>query len=321
MNWNQQIVEAARRYEGLKEWPGAKSNPDVEALFAAAGFPGMTDDVPWCAAFVGAVLAEVGVLPSGSLMARSYLTWGMNVPLQEARPGDVVVFPRGAAPAGHVAFFLRFDKERVIVLEGNANNSVREGSHPTATILRVRRADPSTKQDETTVKRGDSNASVINLQMRLRQLGRFTGKIDGVFGTYTDQQVRGFQADYKLESDGVVGPRTWEALKAATGATEAAVRPDRVVDAKDLKAAGSKTIISADKATVGVAGAGAILSMDAVTDAVEKAQGVIPTVSVLLRDHWPVLLALGVLVGVWYLHTRIKAARVRAAVKGENLSK
>ncbi len=315
MNWNQKLLDTAEGYLGLKEWPGAKSNPEVEALFKAAGHPGLTDDVPWCAGFVGAVIAQVGLIPSGSLMARSYATWGQRVPLQEAMPGDVVVLARGAPPAAHVGFFLRFDGTRVWIRGGNQGDAVSDASFPATGIVAVRRADPSIKQDETTVRRGSKNASVINLQTRLRMLGYFSGKIDGDFGSLTDGAVRAFQADQGLDVDGIVGNRTWEALK------NAQPRPKRDVSADDLRKRGSETIKAADSATVatGVAGAAAVLPVAA--DVIERASGIIPTLSLLWQDHKSTILLLIALgVAVWMID-RARKARVKAAVTGENLSK
>lgn len=321
--WNEIILQATEGYLGLKEWPGAKSNPEVEALFKAAGFPGLTDDVPWCAGFVGAVLAQVGLKPSGSLMARSYLTWGMDVPLQQARPGDVVVLARGKPPSGHVSFFLWFDGTRVKVRGGNQSDAVTDAFYSVNDILKIRRADPSSPTDRTTVRRGDANGAVVDLQTQLRLLGYFQGGIDGIFGPLTDASVRAFQADRGLVSDGIVGPRTWEAMEDARelGIT----RPKRAEDEKTLKAKGSTTIINADKGVIAAAGAGAAAVVppvaETISTAVQQAQGVIPTAHALLRDHWQIILVGVALWFVWRAFRQIKEARVKAAVNNENLSK
>ncbi|MFE2165338.1 peptidoglycan-binding protein [Streptomyces sp. NPDC059447] len=42
------------------------------------------------------------------------------------------------------------------------------------------------------------------------------GFIDGAFGPKTDRYVREFQSRSHLEPDGIVGPRTWEALISRT---------------------------------------------------------------------------------------------------------
>lgn len=317
--WNEIILQATEGYLGLKEWPGAKSNPEVEKLFAAAGHPGLTDDIPWCAAYVGAVLAQVGLKPSGSLMARSYLKWGMDVPIHQARPGDVVVFARGKPPSGHVAFFLWFDGTRVKVRGGNQSDSVSDAFYPVNDILKIRRADPSSPTDRTTIQRGDANGAVIDLQTRLRMLGYFQRSIDGKFGPLTDASVRAFQADQGLVSDGVVGPKTWEALD------NAGPRPKHKEDEKTLKAKGSTTIINADKgiiAGVGAAGAAVVPPvLGTVNEAVQQAQGFLPTAHALLRDHWQLILVGVALWFVWRAFRQIKEARVKAAVNGENLSR
>lgn len=56
---------------------------------------------------------------------------------------------------------------------------------------------------------------VAELQDRLRTLGFFAGKIDGVFGPSTDAAVREFQRAMNLEPNGTVTPDTW--LRMATG--------------------------------------------------------------------------------------------------------
>ncbi|NJL37440.1 MAG: peptidoglycan-binding protein [Leptolyngbyaceae cyanobacterium SM1_4_3] len=54
--------------------------------------------------------------------------------------------------------------------------------------------------------------AVARLQERLRATGFFSGAIDGVFGTETQNAVRAAQRNFDLEPDGVVGPATWGAL-------------------------------------------------------------------------------------------------------------
>lgn len=316
MDHNGMILDAAARYLGLQEWPGAaKSNPEVERLFTLAGHPDMTDDVPWCAAFVGAVLAEVGLIPSGSLMARSYATWGREVSLREARPGDVVVFPRGAPPSGHVGFLIGFDGDRVIIRGGNQGNAVSDQRYAASTILAIRRADPSMPSGRATLRPGDRGAMVLDLQDQLFELGYFTGRKDAIYGPLTRAAVLAFQADHGLDADAVVGNRTWEAL------ARAEPKPLRKVNADDLRDRGSKTIKSADGIDLAAGAAAITATATAVRDAAEQATGVLPVLNRVVTDYWPLLLVAGFAIAVVVLSGRIKRARVEDARTGANLSK
>ena len=75
---------------GVKEAPDEADNSVVQAFYRDAGHPEVKhDSVPWCAAFVGAMLTRAGIRPSGSLAARSYLDWGVK--LCVPRQGCIVV--------------------------------------------------------------------------------------------------------------------------------------------------------------------------------------------------------------------------------------
>ncbi len=58
---------------------------------------------------------------------------------------------------------------------------------------------------------GDNGDAVRAVQSQLIHRGGFAN-VDGIFGPDTDDAVRRFQTKTGLVSDGIVGPRTWEAL-------------------------------------------------------------------------------------------------------------
>ncbi|MGI9422096.1 MAG: TIGR02594 family protein [Hyphomicrobiaceae bacterium] len=107
-----------------REYAGAPSNPQIADFFRDAGHPDITqDDVPWCAAFVGACLDRAGHSGSGSLRARSYLGWGTAI--DTAKLGAVAVLSRGRNPsAGHVGFVIGESEDTIILLGGNQGNAV-----------------------------------------------------------------------------------------------------------------------------------------------------------------------------------------------------
>ena len=135
------VYSAAREDLGTWEWKEGH-NPKVLKYFADVGHDWVKDDeTAWCAAFVGAKLKAVGLPHTGKLNARSYLDWGQSVEIGAAEPGDVVVLWREDPDSwkGHVAFFVRYEGDKVILLGGNQANQVNETAYDADKILGVRR--------------------------------------------------------------------------------------------------------------------------------------------------------------------------------------
>lgn len=59
---------------------------------------------------------------------------------------------------------------------------------------------------------GSSGPEVKKVQAKLNGWGYYTGPIDGYYSNKTQQAVKKFQSKNGLVVDGVVGPRTWQAL-------------------------------------------------------------------------------------------------------------
>ena len=114
----------ARQELGVAAIPGAEDNDRVLRYFRDAGHGEIRhDEVAWCAAFAGACLERSGHRCTRSLMARSYLNWG--VALDAPRPGCVVVLSRGVNRAlGHVGFFAGDSGGNVLLLGGNQSRKV-----------------------------------------------------------------------------------------------------------------------------------------------------------------------------------------------------
>jgi uncharacterized protein (TIGR02594 family) len=126
----------ARAELGTVEIPGPKSNPKVVQYYLDVTGKKMQDSVPWCAAFVGAMLTRSGEKSSGSLMARSYMKWGKKV---AAQPGAIAVWPRGKSPVfGHVNFVESVKGDRVVCIGGNQNDAVTRASYSKSKALGFR---------------------------------------------------------------------------------------------------------------------------------------------------------------------------------------
>ena len=142
MPTSEMIYNQAARELGVGEWAEG-SNPKVVQYYADAGHSEVKDDaVPWCAAFVGSILAKTGTLGTGSLMARSYETWGDAVAsLDDAQRVDVVVLSRTSDPRfGHVGFYHGHGAGKVHLLGGNQNDQVNVSQYAMDRVVAIRRA-------------------------------------------------------------------------------------------------------------------------------------------------------------------------------------
>lgn len=214
---------AASKDVGLKEIVGSRHEPRVVEFFAEAGHPYVKDDeTAWCAAFVGAKLAEVGVQGTGKLNARSYLDWG--VPLAKPAPGCIVVFKRGSSSwQGHVGFFLEDRGAKILVRGGNQSNSVSDAEYAKSSLLGYRWPEgfalplggPATRLPvpRPMLQIGATGEHVEDLQRGLNLFGAQPQLVeDGAFGPKTRLAVVTFQQARLLVGDGFVGPKTWMAF-------------------------------------------------------------------------------------------------------------
>lgn len=116
-------LEEARRHIGTREIKGSKHEPKILQWWRLIKRGGIkTDEVPWCAAFVGGCLESVGLVSSRFESAKSYLKWGK--PLLNPALGCIVVFERDGG-GGHVGFVVGRDKAgNLMVLGGNQGDAV-----------------------------------------------------------------------------------------------------------------------------------------------------------------------------------------------------
>jgi YVTN family beta-propeller protein len=70
------------------------------------------------------------------------------------------------------------------------------------------------------IRKGDSGPEVAELQKTLQDAGYFSRQPTGFYGSVTQSAVKKFQAENNLKIDGIVGPKTWSALKVKPEGTE-----------------------------------------------------------------------------------------------------
>ena len=125
----------AWQHLSVHELPAARHNPEILSFYKDVGHAEIRrDEVPWCAAFVGACLERSGVRSTRSLLARSYLDWGERLPVPCW--GAVVVLSRGSDPnAGHVGFYLGESGHAIVLLGGNQSNQVSVTAYDKSRVL------------------------------------------------------------------------------------------------------------------------------------------------------------------------------------------
>jgi len=116
----------AKKWIGLREFPGAKHNPTIIGWARRLGAKvlgiNVTDDeTPWCGLFTAHCMDASGITPPKiAVRASAWGTWGRE--LNGPRLGCVLVFTRQGG--GHVGFYVGEDNSAYHVLGGNQSNSV-----------------------------------------------------------------------------------------------------------------------------------------------------------------------------------------------------
>lgn len=122
-------LEFARSQIGVSEVPGPGDNPKIVRYFQLCGLTGapfFDDETPWCAAFVGACLSQVGLTGTHSPAAMSYLKWSLGTEVKVPIKGAIAVLRRDPPKPGlgHVGFVVGADEQFVALLGGNQGDKV-----------------------------------------------------------------------------------------------------------------------------------------------------------------------------------------------------
>src|ERR1700754_914729 len=88
---------------------------------------------------------------------------------------------------------------------------------------------------------------VANLQLRLQDLGFYTGLVDGHFGLQTHNGLMSYQREYGMSPDGICGPETLRSLyflgSRVTGGSLHAIREEEQVRRSGPRLSGKRIII------------------------------------------------------------------------------
>ncbi|KAA0938749.1 helix-turn-helix domain-containing protein [Streptomyces apricus] len=235
---------AAKTGYSAKSWErylGGASLPPREAVEALARLTG-ADPVPLLA--LHEVAADTwdgrrggaGSVPQAPMQAQAQAqaqTQPQAVPLGPPVAGPSVAgpvsgrLPHLALTVGVLALavavlatlllVLRLEDEHISPAAVAATPSVTETSPPSYTC-RVSRVDGRWSAGvnggrDTEIVYGATGADVAEAQCLLRRTGISPGGIDGMFGPLTLRAVKTFQRREGLVVDGMLGPRSWKALR------------------------------------------------------------------------------------------------------------
>lgn len=134
------IIRNGQQYVGLQ---ARKDRKEITQLISTPfNYPIDPVRIPWCAAFVNAMLKNEGYYYTDSLTARSFLDYG--VATKDPQPGDIVVLTRGRNRwAGHVGFYVQTVEvdgiKYVEVLGGNQGHQVSVSYYPVNRVLGYRK--------------------------------------------------------------------------------------------------------------------------------------------------------------------------------------
>ena len=132
--------------------------------------------------------------PSPTPTVESVFNFGTNTVMPTTQPG--VITSNGIVTV-------------VTTPPGSVATTARPTATPTPTAAAV-------------LKKGSSGADVKTLQRRLKQLGYYTGSVDGDFGDATEKALRAFQDRNNLLVDGIAGKSTMAKLNSSNAVKAAA---------------------------------------------------------------------------------------------------
>lgn len=131
--------EINKYFDGMKTDPAydkKRRSFDITSTYESGGHGEIT---AWCAAFVNWCLSQTGVPHLGYATAKSWLEFG--TPVTHPVYGCVTIIKPSSSTGsttGHVAFFVEYRGDRVVLLGGNQGDKVSQVSYKGSTVLGYR---------------------------------------------------------------------------------------------------------------------------------------------------------------------------------------
>lgn len=140
------MVSAAFQYLGIKEIPGAASNPVIMDMARGLGVSDIynNDDQAWCAIFINHIIRITGkpidLNPHDKydlLRAKQTANLFNDIPKGEWKLGDIIILKRDGG--GHVFLAIAKSPTGIIGIGGNQSNSVTFSEFKEDRIIAVKR--------------------------------------------------------------------------------------------------------------------------------------------------------------------------------------
>jgi len=187
--------------------------------------------VPWCVIFIWWLLRDLVLKTASSTTLYNWFKKNNRI-YKTPEIGDVVFFNFNSKPktgeCTHVGIVTQIiSKTKIKTIEGNtsfereSDGSPAKESNGGAVAERTRTIGstivgfgrPNYEGAKTTIlKKGSKGNDVIELHKKLRTKGYGVDATNNVFDDLTERCVKHFQALKHLEVDGIVGPKTAQAL-------------------------------------------------------------------------------------------------------------
>ena len=224
---NEKVIEIAKKYVGVTEYPPNSNNVIFNTKFYGREVSG---NYPWCCAFVWYIHNEAGVDIKKTASCVELGTWFKNngkFKTSAPKVGDIVFFKFSGSSrwTNHVGIVVEVGNGYIKTIEGNTSSD-EKGSQSNGGMVAERKRklnstivgfgyfEPIENTPSTiypTIKIGSRGASVKTLQTLLNSNGANL-TVDGIFGQLTKIAVLSFQGEKGLAKDGIVGKLTWAKL-------------------------------------------------------------------------------------------------------------
>lgn len=236
----ERMIEVALKEIGYVEGP--KDNETKYGKFTKANF------LPWCGSYIMWCANEAGVkMPNtvstmaGAAAYKKMGTW-TDAASADPQPGDIVYFDfmEGGAPIEHVGLVVKnLGDGTVQTAEGNTSGDKKKSTSERnggEAVIKIRAYKKNAKKLPIFIEgfgRPNYKGNEVNVDPTPAAIPAFPGPIkpgakgeavkmvqhaltlveDGDYGPATKKAVIAFQDNHDiLDSNGIVGPKTWEAL-------------------------------------------------------------------------------------------------------------